>query len=482
MQESHRPSPRGDRTRFFFRAALVLLYASLTVAPARVAAQATPPEPRREQLLNGLRILLVQRPGERQAVLKLRVHSGAAFDLSGKEGTMALLADALFPDPATREYVTGDLQGRLEVSTGYDSIDVLLSGRAEEFERLVELLRNAVLNTQLSPEVFTRLRDSRQKTLRELSVSPETLADRAISARLYGAYPYGRLTAGTPESLARVAPGDLIHSRDRFLNADNSTLVVIGVEEQRALRALRQFLGAWRKSERVVPATFRQPEPVDPRTLVVDLPGVPDAELRLAARGLARADRDAPAALVITELARERWLTSLPELKGRAVNVRHVSHAVGGSFVMGASLASSPSAAQALASARSVLDSLAKTPPAAAELEGAKRAVVAALNKQSERPEGAADAWLDEHTYGSPAATPFETARAVAALTPGDIQRVAAKLFQAHAASVAVGDASRLREDFARVGEVEIFGAKTAKEEAKPTQPAPLKAASPKRP
>ncbi|MDQ3259096.1 MAG: hypothetical protein M3R15_35405 [Acidobacteriota bacterium] len=76
-----------------------------------------PPEPRREQLLNGLKVLLWNRPGDAQVLLKLRIHSGAAFDLDGKEGLMALLGDALFPDSATRQYVTEDLGGKLVVST-----------------------------------------------------------------------------------------------------------------------------------------------------------------------------------------------------------------------------------------------------------------------------------------------------------------------------------------------------------------------------
>lgn len=453
--------------------------ALLTLSLSSVGAQSTA-EPRREQLLNGLKILLVERTGEAQATLRLRVHSGAAFDLAGKEGTLALLGDALFSDPSTREYVTGDLQGRLEVSTGFDSIDVLLTGRAEEFERLVELLRNAVISTQLSPDVLTRLREARLKTVRELGVSPETMADRAILSRLFGSYPYGRPAAGSAESLAHITHSDLMLARERFLSPDNATLVVIGgVEQRRALRAIRQFLGAWRKSDRAVPATFRQPDAVDPRTLVVDLPGVPDAQLRIAARGVARSDRDAAAALVLAEVVRERWLTAAPELKGKAVSVVHSAHAFGGMFQMGASLPAS-SVARSLESARKVLETLVKSPPAPEELTNAKSAALAILNKQAERPERAADVWLDEQTYRSASATIPALATAVNSLTPADVQRVAVRLFGANVATVAVGDAASLRDELARVGGVELFGA--PKEAPKPQGPTPLKPPTTRRP
>jgi predicted Zn-dependent peptidase len=347
----------------------------------------------------------------------------------------------------------------------------------------VELLRNAVVNTQLTPEVFTRARDARTKIVRELGVSPGAVADDAISARLYGTYPYGRRVAGTPESLARIERGDLVLARERFLNPNNATLVVSGgFERRRALRALRQFLGVWRKGDQVVPPTFRQPEPVDPRPLVVDFPGLPDAEVRVAVRGLARSERDAAAGAVLAELARTRWLAAAPELKGRAITVRHDARALGGTFLLGASVPSTAAAAQALEAARKVLESLAATAVPAEELESARKSAVASINKQAEGGEQPADAILDAQTYGTVQASASETARAVAALTAADVQRVAARLFREQSASVVVGDAARLRADLARLGEVEIKGEAPAQPAPAPAQTTPFKAPVKRRP
>ena len=59
------------------------------VAPAQVRAQSLP-EPDRDKLLNGLTVLFWPRPGDPNVLLKLRIRNGAAFDLAGKGGTMAL--------------------------------------------------------------------------------------------------------------------------------------------------------------------------------------------------------------------------------------------------------------------------------------------------------------------------------------------------------------------------------------------------------
>jgi len=443
----------------------LLLLLALAVPTAPCAAQSLP-RPEREQLLNGLTVLLLPRPGDANVLLKLRINSGAAFDLAGKEGMMALLGDALFPDQTTHQYVTNELGGRLEVTTDYDSINVTLAGPVADYERLVELLRNAVVTTPLTAEVIGQLREARIKTTRETGIAPATIADRAIAARLFGSYPYGRPPAGTPETLARIERRDLLTARERFLNPNNSTLVVIGgVDKSRATRALRQLLGQWQKSEGVVPATFQRPLPPDPRTLIVNVPGMQGTEIRLATRAPARSAPDYEAVQLLALVARDRWQKSFSELKDHPFFVRADGYFLSGVFEMGAAVPTTM-AAQALDAARGVLNSLATTQPSADEIQSVKRDALATLNKAAGQADWLANAWLDEATYGI---APAEEERAMGALTPVDLQRVAAKLFRnAPIASVAVGDAAQLRPILERSGAVEVLGAESPKNAPRP--------------
>ncbi|HEX7316520.1 MAG TPA: pitrilysin family protein [Pyrinomonadaceae bacterium] len=445
--------------------ALLLLCSVWVVAPAQVN-----PEPRREQLLNGLRIILWSRPADQNVLVKLRVHSGAAFDLAGKEGLMAALVDTMF-DQQTRDYVADELGGRLDVALGYDTIDITLSGRATDFDRLLELARNAVINPQLTPEVFERVRAARAKSLREKPPTAAEAADRASAARLFGTYPYGRVTTGTPDSVARAERADLLLLRERFLNPDNTTLVIVGgFEPKRVMRSMREAFGGWRKSDRPIPATFKLPDPPDERTLVVNQADSATVELRLALRGFARTDIDSPAAQVVAAVTRSRWLAAMPELKERAAFARHDPYRENGIFRMGATLKSPAEAAKALETARKVLADLSTNAPTATELEAAKQAAAEALGANATGDEATASAWLDEHTYKNSAATAGSLARAARALSTGDAQRVAARLFlHTPVATVALGDAAQLRTELARVGTVEVFGEAAAK----PPQPQP---------
>jgi zinc protease len=447
-------APRTNRTII---AALLLVSFCLPATNAVAQSPATP-APRREQLLNGLRLLLLHRPGDPQVLFKIRINNGAAFDLAGKEGMMTLLSDALFPDPETRQYVAEELNGRLEVNTSYDDIEILLSGKTGDFERLIELLRNAILQMRLAAEDVNRLREARLKAARETGAQPALVADRAAAARLYRSYPYGRALAGTPESLARIERPDMMLARERFINPNNSTLVIIGgVETPRALRAFRQFLGSWRKSDSIPPPTFRQPDAPDARTLIVNLPGANEVEVRLAARGLSRSDRDRAVAPVVAAILRERWAAALKEFQPKSTFARHDAHQLGGVVLLGASVPAGV-AAQTLEAARTVAANLAATPISTAEFENARRVALAALNERRQRPEALADEWLDATTYNLTAA---DDERALNALTPADVKRVAARLFGGNAklASVVVGDAAQLRGELARLsGGIEVAG------------------------
>jgi len=456
---------RNTRQSYFYCLICLLL---VTLITARAGAQ-TYPEPVREQLLNGLTVLFAERPGDPNVLIKLRVESGAAFDLAGKGGTMALLGDVLFPDPVTREYVSEQLGGRLEVSTNHDAIDVTISGRANELERIVDFLRGALVTPQITLENVAKIRENRLKQLSERPTSAAVTADREIAVRLFGTYPYGHSAIGTVETVSKIERPDLMFARERFLNANDATIVVIGgVDKLRVMRTLRQLLGPWQKGTRTVPATFRQPNAPDARTLIIDQAGASTAEMRLAVRGLTRSDRDTEAAAVLTIIVRDRLRASSSDFA--TAFARHEPHDLPGMFVLGASVPSA-SAAKAVSGAREVIKSLANMGPTAVEFERARDELLAEISRQSSQQdlkEATADNWLIMEIYKL---TP--SANQVRNLTLADVQRVASKLFKdAAPATIVVGDVEQLKASFGTNFEVhgEKPAVKTKPDPAMPTK------------
>jgi zinc protease len=412
-------------------------------------------EPHQEQLLNGLNLLILPDTTESKVLLSLRIHSGAIFDLAGKEGTMALLGDALVPEPVTRQFIREDLGGQAEVVTTYDHITFTLSGNQTQFEKLLEILRSSIINTPLSVEEIKLLRDNRIKVVKELESSPSTIADKLIISRLFGKYPYGRPIVGIPESLMKVERSDLLLARDRFLIPNNSTLTIIGgVDQRRAIRGVRQLLGSWRRSEQIVPPTFQIPEAPSTRTLIFDLPGAQSTEIRIATRGFIRSDRDQITASLIAQLIRDRWQKTFPEFNKYAFYAQHHPYAITGTFTVGVAVPTKDSI-KAIESVRNLLTSIITTSITAPELARLKNDIVVTLSKKNESMEETSQVILD--TEKSKLSI-IDQIQLINSLTPTEIRRVANRLFQdASLVTVVVGSFDQMQSDLKKLGEVECI-------------------------
>src|SRR5206468_4442816 len=290
------------------------------------------------------------------------------------------------------------------------------------------------------------VRDEQLKRLSEKSLTISQIADREIARRLFGRFPYAHTTEGTTQTIAKIDRGDLMLARERFLNADNAAVAIIGgVEKPRAMRALRQLFGPWNKGDRRVPASFRQPDPPDTRILVVNQSNATSAEIRIAVRGLARTDRDEPLATsILTRIVRDRWRAALPELS--SVSVRHEAHLLPGMFLMSATVPVT-SASKTVASARQIMVALAQSGPAASEMERARAEALAENYQLLSQTESLADAWLDTVTFK--ASSPNLSDDFLRTVTVSDVQRIAMGLFKGAAvATVALGNSQQLKAAF----------------------------------
>jgi zinc protease len=454
---------RQNRARAgrFIVAALFLVGASLHAQSQNESIA----EVRRETLLNGLKVVFAPRPNETQVVLKLRVDGGAQFDLAGKEGTMALLADTLFPDAETRQIVAKEFGGELDAHTDYDALYVTLSGRSEDFRSLFETLRSAVLNSLPAPDVIAKLTEARRALAAEQMKNPSLIADRAIAARLYGSYPLGRPVEGTPESIARITRADLALARQRFLNPNNSVLIITGnFDERYARAAVSQFFGVWRKSEAEVSATFRQPEPPNAKPLIINLPDKKYETVRFAARGLARDEADRTAADILALTVQGLCNRTLNHRDDRQwVLVTHKSYRLGGMFVVRPNI-NTISASEVYKCTDEAIQSLLKSQPDESfpfVLKWAKqyRQAQLAANGSASPLEDFASTLLNETVTGVSLVDEF---RAIDAITQSDIQRVAAKFLRNFPqASVAIGEADNFQRELSKLGVAEIIDVQT---------------------
>lgn len=389
----------------------------LFISAVSVFAQKT--GPRQEKLLNGLKVLMWNAPKADKIAVKVRIHSGSAFDPQQKEGVMRLLADNIFPNEGAREFFTEELDGSLEIVTNYDYIQITATAKPEHLLDVLQTLANAVSNPTIDKETTARLRAALAEKIRAREKDPAYTADMTAAARLYGTFPYGRRQMGTVESLQRIDFADLVAARERFLTADNATVTLTGnYNSDIAYRAIRRYFGAWLKSDKKIPSTFRQPDEPDTTPLNIGDLLKGDVEIRYIMRGLARNDKDFAASEILTRIAEARWQEDIraPE---KNVTARHESHILPGHIIFRTTFVQ-PLQGATLGTAQKglVLIPLNFTE---AEFSRAKAQVLAEVNNRDLQ-----ERWLDVDTFKS-LPVDNETA-AYQDATFADVQKVAERL------------------------------------------------------
>ena len=280
----------------------------LFAAVTSVLAQTPIPSPKQEKLLNGLKVLMWSDAKADKVTVKIRVHAGSAFDPQGREGTMQLLSDNLFPNDALRDFFTEDLGGGLEVVTTYDYIQINASSKPESFLTMLETLATAISSPPIDKETTAKLRSALLAKLKALESDPAYVADQAVATRLFGTFPYGRPQRGSTGSVQKLDFADLIDAKHRFLTADNATIAISGkFDRDVGYRAVRRYFGSWLKSDKRVPATFRQPDDPDTKLLKIEMPDLQKYYARSAMVAPARSDKDYFTMQVLVNIWRKQF-------------------------------------------------------------------------------------------------------------------------------------------------------------------------------
>lgn len=423
------------RSAQIFRRSATLLTAGIAICllAAGINAQTVTDQPKTDVLLNGLKVYIWNRVASPRVQVKLRIHAGAAFDPQKREGVMRLLAENVFPNEAAHDFFKEDLGGDLSISTNYDYIEISASSTPENMLQMLETLGSAVGSMQIDKETTAKLKTNLLAEIKASEGNEAKAADRIVSEKLFGTFPYGRPVNGTEESVKQIDFADLIDAKVRFLKADNASIAIAGnIDRSLTSRAVRRYFGAWQRSDKRVPSTFKQPDAPAPEVTTVEWKGGTTAEARTAFRGVAVADKLAPAAAIYAQVLETKLRDRIPEAVAKGVFVRSKAHILPGEFIVG--LTADPND---IGKENGKINSPEITANTIAEpiseSEFAK-ALAATLDKWKKR--DVLSLWLDMDTYKT--AEPKARLDALSSVTLGDVRAFAKTLQGAPAAVVVV--------------------------------------------
>jgi predicted Zn-dependent peptidase len=391
--------------------------------------------PREEKLLNGLKLLMFDAPSADKVTLKVRIHAGSAFDPQGKEGLMKLLAANVFPNPEAKEYFADQLGGGLDVTSNYDYIQINATSRPDKLISMIETVAAAIVNMENDKETTAKLKASQLQKVNELATDPSYVADQAASARLLGAFPYGRASDGTAVSIGNIDFADLLAAKQRFFTADNATVAISGKFDQtEAFRAVRRYFGAWLKADKLVPSTFRQPDDPPTGVQMIESPLADKFEVRFITRGTSRSSNDFAAYAIAARILESRLTSAVPAAAPGSVTAESADHVLPGTLVVRIS-----GARAAFGGKTDTTDNWTKafsTPVGDAEFQSAKQAVIARLDK-----EDIVDRWLDVGTFKTEPSAKFYARASATSLS--DVQTVFSRIQRQPVASVIVASAAK---------------------------------------
>jgi predicted Zn-dependent peptidase len=245
---------------------------------------------------NGLTVWVVPLPGRAMVSVSLIVDGGAATETEEQGGIAALTAQSLVTGTQrldANDFAIASEQLGIEIGadSAWDSARAAFSALAPRLEDGLGLLGEMVRQPRFDEEEFTRLREERLADIMQARAEPGRLADEQYLAQLFGPdSPYGRLSAGTPETVEPLTVSDARAHHTRTWGPAGGHLVFAGpIDPERAFQLAASEFGSWSgggAGHRSI-AVEREPRR---RVVLYDRPGSVQSEIRVGEIGIARTD------------------------------------------------------------------------------------------------------------------------------------------------------------------------------------------------
>lgn len=437
----------------------------LSVNQATVNKQASQfvlPILKRDSLLNGLQLIVMEQKGTGAVTAHLRLNNGAMFDLAGKGGLADITAGMLLKGggglSAKNISDTVEQLGlNVNVAVDWDTTDIVLSGPADALESMFDLLGRLIITPTFDQKEFDALKSQRAAALKGQQADEGEIVRRKALEAVFGTHPFGRSLRGTAESVGQITRQDLTYYHDKFYTANNAGLIVSGdTTAEQVTRLARSRLGSWKKGEKT-PASFRPPElPQSRRIIIIDRPDSASSQAAIAQPGFSRRVDDYFAGMVMSDLLKHMTSEIAAKNPSTSFEVENEPRWLDGPLLV--EIKSAPgqlgSAISATIEAMSALQANAQT---IEQVEAAKSRLIASMADRLRTPESSASVILEIETYGLGRDYLLNYAGRVNAITPQDVQRAAKNYLKPQSFTTAIaGPANQIEESLRKLGAVTV--------------------------
>lgn len=404
----------------------------------------------------GITAWLIEDHAHPVVALRFAFSGGSTLELEGKRGASEVLAELLNEgagpfDAKVRERDLDRLATRINYSGGRDTF----MGSVDSLSRNLDVTE-AVIAAEINATLFQEAALERVVRRKITSIAaamhdPAVVAEQAWYATVFGTHPYAAASSGTVSTLRSLSVSDIAEFRGRLLARDNLTIVASGDIGADRLRTFVDRIFGGLPERALLP-------PLDPPVYrggerVVGTNGdTPETSVAFGFSAVPRRDPDFMAALVLNEILGSTAMPSrlgseLRERQGLVyeVETRLIADAYA-AYVLGQFATTADQSARATAAVRDVIGRLASEGPNADEVENAKGYLIGAFPLSFDSNPKIADNLIAIAQAGLGSDYVETRQRAIAAVTPEAVSRMAARLLSSDRLAIAVARGHRARE------------------------------------
>lgn len=426
------------------RQILWILIAALAWGPPAYAADTAPATQVlgvREKLPNDLVWLFSEQTNLPLVTMQLLVKAGTLAEPVGKEGLANLTASLLLSGTKKRTaaQIAQELDflgARLKAEGGDDFASVSLTVLKKDLAPALDLLQDVLFNPVFAPEEIKRKVNQFKAALHSEEDEPMVVASRAFAQELYGSFPYGHPTLGTPAGLSTITRKDLVDFHRRYYRPNSAVLSIVGdLSPEEASRWVSRIFGAWAASP-IPPWKLPPIPPLNERRVKVINKDITQANIILGNLGMKRRNPDFYAFQIMNYILGGGGFASrlMDDIR---VN-RGLAYSVGSSFSPGlepgpfsVSLETkNATAGEAITRIVEQIRRIMTTPVTDTELGEAKSYLIGSFPRKMDSMAKRAGLLAYVEIYGLGLDYPWRYSELIQHLTPADIQKVADKYLQ----------------------------------------------------
>lgn len=202
-------------------------------------------------LQNGLQVLTTPSTAADLVTIDVWAAAGTRRETKEDNGVAHFMEHLMFKGTLKRkagdiDADVEDLGGTLNASTSYDWAHFYLTVSSEDSDAAMEILSDAIRNSQLRQEDMDSERPVILNEMARLESSPTEELTTVFNAMAFPCHPYGRPLLGSPEIVANVSRAEVLKFYHTYYVPSNIAVVLSGnISNADGVALVQKYFGDW---------------------------------------------------------------------------------------------------------------------------------------------------------------------------------------------------------------------------------------------